>query len=48
MSSGGEDEPVDIIFLQVLHPPLLFEKVGGDLGLPNGDEVWLAEQAAPE
>jgi hypothetical protein len=48
MGSGGEDEPVDVIFLHVLHPPLLLEEVGGDLGLADGDEVGLAQQAGAE
>lgn len=48
MGGGGEDEPVNVIFLHVLHPPLLFEEVGGDLGLSDGDEVWLAQQAGAE
>lgn len=48
MRRGGEDEPVDVVLLEVLDAALLLEEVGGHLRLAHGDEVRLAEQAAAE
>lgn len=45
MRSGGKDEPVDIIFLDILYFFLLAKEWAGNFDLSNADDVGFPKEA---